>query len=71
MDARYIARVLDLTDPDSQRLDGMTLEEARRRLSSGDPESVHKAGMSVRDRAVSEADVHPDDMENFQVDERI
>lgn len=40
-------------------------------LITGDPESVHRAGMSVRDRAVSEADVHPDDLINFQTTERI
>jgi uncharacterized cysteine cluster protein YcgN (CxxCxxCC family) len=39
-------------------------------LITGNPESVHRAGMSVRDRAISESDVHPDDVENFQVNER-
>lgn len=32
-------------------------------LISGDAESVHRAGVSVRDCVVSEALVHPDDME--------
>ncbi|WP_444932237.1 YcgN family cysteine cluster protein [Microbulbifer sp. SSSA002] len=32
-------------------------------LVSGDPESVHRAGISVRGRVVSEDSVHPDDME--------
>lgn len=31
-------------------------------LVSGDPKSVHKAGMSVRGRCVSEDNVHPDDI---------
>jgi uncharacterized cysteine cluster protein YcgN (CxxCxxCC family) len=39
-------------------------------LITGDPESVHQAGMSVRDHAISEAGVHPDDLVNFQVKER-
>lgn len=36
-------------------------------LVSGDPESVHRAGISVRNRVVSEADVHPDDLDRFIV----
>jgi uncharacterized cysteine cluster protein YcgN (CxxCxxCC family) len=32
-------------------------------LRTGDPESVHRAGISVRDKAVSENDVHPADLE--------
>ncbi len=39
-------------------------------LISGDPQSVHKTGMSVRQRAISEVHVHPDDLEDFQVKER-
>lgn len=39
-------------------------------LVSGDPESVYTAGMSVRQRAISEAYVHPDDLVNFQINER-
>lgn len=31
-------------------------------LVSGDPETVHTAGISVRDKAVSEAHVHPEDL---------
>jgi uncharacterized cysteine cluster protein YcgN (CxxCxxCC family) len=33
-------------------------------LVSGDRDTVHRAGISVRGRAVSEAHVHPDDMES-------
>ncbi len=39
-------------------------------LISGDPQSVHKTGMSVRQRAISEVHVHPDNLEDFQVKER-
>jgi len=31
-------------------------------LISGDSETVHRAGISVRDRAVSASNVHPDDL---------
>ena len=31
-------------------------------LVTGDPQSVHRAGISVRDRVVSEAFVHPEDL---------
>lgn len=36
-------------------------------LVSGDPDSVHRAGISIRHRAVSETLVHPDDVDNFRV----
>ncbi|HEY8569525.1 YcgN family cysteine cluster protein [Microbulbifer sp.] len=36
-------------------------------LVSGDPESVHKAGISVRDQVISEEQVHPDDYEDHIV----
>ncbi|AWF80052.1 YcgN family cysteine cluster protein [Microbulbifer sp. A4B17] len=36
-------------------------------LVSGDPESVHRAGISVHGRVVSEESVHPDDMEDHIV----
>lgn len=39
-------------------------------LMTGDPESVHAAGMSIRHRAISEEHVHPDDLENFQITEK-
>lgn len=37
-------------------------------LLTGDPESVHRAGISVRERAVSEEFVHPDEIEGRDVD---
>lgn len=38
-------------------------------LITGDPESVHKTGNSIRQRAISEEHVHPDDLVNFQIKE--
>jgi uncharacterized protein len=40
-------------------------------LISGDPESVHAAGISLRGRMVSEYDVDEDDWEDHVLDERI
>lgn len=37
-------------------------------LVTGDPESVHKAGVSVRGRVVSEEYVHPEDLDDRDVD---
>lgn len=34
-------------------------------LRTGDPESVHRAGISVRGKAISENDVHPDDLDDL------
>ncbi len=39
-------------------------------LITGDPESVHESGFSIRQRAISEEHVHPDDLVNFQVKEK-
>jgi uncharacterized cysteine cluster protein YcgN (CxxCxxCC family) len=36
-------------------------------LVSRNHASVHDAGISVKDRAISEVFVHPDDIENFQM----
>jgi uncharacterized cysteine cluster protein YcgN (CxxCxxCC family) len=36
-------------------------------LITGDPESVHRSGNSIRQRAISEEHVHPDDLVNFQI----
>ncbi len=37
-------------------------------LISGDPESVHSCGISVRDRVVSAAYVHPDDIQAYCIE---
>jgi uncharacterized cysteine cluster protein YcgN (CxxCxxCC family) len=37
-------------------------------LISGDPESVHKAGMSVRDRVIPETRVAEEDLEDYLLD---
>jgi uncharacterized cysteine cluster protein YcgN (CxxCxxCC family) len=34
-------------------------------LVSGDPESVHQAGISVRGRVIAESQVNPDDLEDY------
>lgn len=39
-------------------------------LITGDPNSVHNNGMSIRERAISEEHVHPDDVVNFQMKDR-
>lgn len=39
-------------------------------LITGDPESVHAAGFSMRRRVISEEHVHPDDLVNFQLKEK-
>lgn len=36
-------------------------------LVSGSPDTVHKAGISVRGKVVSETGVHPDELENYIV----
>ncbi len=40
-------------------------------LVSGDSESVHRAEISVRDRAISEVRIHPEDVEFYAVGYRI
>ncbi|HKD18676.1 MAG TPA: asparagine synthetase B family protein, partial [Thermoanaerobaculia bacterium] len=40
MENSYVARVIDLTDPATQRLHNMSIEEARARIASGPAESV-------------------------------
>jgi len=39
-------------------------------LISGDPQSVRRAGISVHNRAISEEHVHPDDVQNFRIEEK-
>ena len=45
--------------------------EAWHPLISGDPDSVHRAGISVREETVSEYDVADDDWEDYIIDEEI
>ena len=40
-------------------------------LVSNDPESVHRAGISVRDKAISEAYVHPEDVDFYAIGYRL
>ncbi|RJQ84504.1 MAG: YcgN family cysteine cluster protein [Desulfobacteraceae bacterium] len=40
-------------------------------LVSGDPNSVHSSGISVRNRAISEQLVHPDDLNRYLIKERL
>jgi uncharacterized cysteine cluster protein YcgN (CxxCxxCC family) len=40
-------------------------------LVSGDPSLVHRAGISVRDNAISEIYVHPEDVEYYTIGYRI
>lgn len=37
-------------------------------LVSGDPESVHRAGISMRGQVIGESWVHPDDIESMVID---
>jgi len=39
-------------------------------LITGNPQSVHTAGCSIRHRAISEEHIHPDDLVNFQINEK-
>ena len=36
-------------------------------LVSDDPESVHKAGISIRNKAISEEYIHPDDVDYYMI----
>jgi uncharacterized protein len=40
-------------------------------LVSGDPESVHRAGISLRDRMVPEYEVAEEDLEDYVIDEDV
>lgn len=40
-------------------------------LVSGNPNSVHRAGISVRDKAISEVCVHPEEVEYYAIGYRI
>ena len=40
-------------------------------LISGDPDSVHRAGISIKGRTIGEFEVHEDDWEDYIIDEEI
>lgn len=40
-------------------------------LLSGDPDSVHRAGISVQDKAVCEVNVHPEDVDFYAIGYKI
>ncbi len=40
-------------------------------LVSGDPETVHKAGISVRGQTISEDEISPDQLEDYLVEEAV
>ncbi len=42
MPEQYVARVVDLTDPAAQRIQNMSIDEARARVARGDPGSVRE-----------------------------
>ena len=74
---------LVLTPEQIPRLRWLPRTCAYRRLSAGealadwhplvskDPESVHRAGISVRDKAISEAYVHPEDVDFYAIGYRL
>ncbi len=39
-------------------------------LISGDPEAVHRAGVSVRDQVISEEEINLEDLEDYVVDDQ-
>jgi len=79
--ARYVPECLQLTPETILEYHWLPLTCAYRRLAkgkdlppwhplvSGDPESVHRAEISVRDKVVSERFVREDDLEAYVLDE--
>ncbi len=73
---------LDLREENIRKIRWLPKSCAYRRLSegkdlepwhplvSGDADSVHRAGISVRDKAISEEFIHPDDVEFYAVEDR-
>ena len=78
---RYVPDCLDLVQENLEELEGLPdscayrlVSEGRalpqwHHLGSGEKNSVHKAGMSVRGRVVSEHDVAEDELELYIIDE--
>ena len=77
---RLVSECLDLRNEDAETFTALPATCAYRRLYegrelpawhpllTGDPESTHRAGVSVRGRVVSEEFVHPEDIEDRDID---
>lgn len=81
--SRLVPDCLQLTPQLIPRLRWLPSSCAYRRLSegkdletwhplvSGDPASVHRAGISVRGKAISEIYIHPEDIDYYEIGHRL